>query len=42
MDCILYSVNIVYIYSAFKMPSIIITYLVILRLDCVQKPNKST
>jgi hypothetical protein len=36
MDCILQSVEILYIYNAFKTSSIIImTYLVILRLDCV-------
>jgi hypothetical protein len=35
MDCILYSVKRVYIDNAIKMPSIIITYLVMLRLDCV-------
>jgi len=35
MDCILWSVKIVYIYNAIKMPSIIIAYLVMLHLDCV-------
>jgi len=37
MDCILYSVIIVYIYNAIKVPIIIITYeyLVMLRPDCV-------